>query len=160
MKSTLNNILRDRILLLCILDILVIFWIIWYESQIQYEPPLDYNDIILPLIPETYNAIIATIIVNIIVLIVETIRLCRQRTEKGNLKSIVAYFVFSICCMAWGYFHISSRVGIGVVNHTNLYISLCVIHIIGCIVYVSRLLSKRDASPKTSESYEDVIIDR
>lgn len=160
MKSTFNNILRDRILLLCILDILVIFWIIWYESGIQYEPLLDNSDIILPLIPETYNAIIATIIVNIIVLIVETTRLCRQRTEKGNLKSIVAYFVFSICCMAWGYFHISSRGGIGVVNHTNLYISLCVIHIIGCIVYVSRLLSKRDASPKTSESYEDVIIDR
>lgn len=160
MKSTFNNILRDRILLLCILDILVIFWIIWYESGIQYEPPLDYSDIILPLIPETYNAIIATIIANIIVLIVETIRLCRKRTEKGNLKSIVAYSVFSICCMTWGYFHISSRVVIGVVNHTNLYISLCVIHIISCIVYVSRLLSKRDASSKTSESYEDVIIDR
>lgn len=168
MKLILKNILNNRILLLGILDLLIIFWIIWNEGSIQYEPPLydcqDSNVNTLPLIPETYNTIIVTIIANIIVLISEIGRLFRKTLEKDNFKVMVAYFVFAICFLAWGYFHISSRSGSGVISEynalfeipvmligknafesvitvINLYISLCVIHICSCIVYISKLLS-------------------
>lgn len=165
MKSTLRNILNNRIALLGILDVLVIFWIIWNEGQIQYEPPIDYRDIIYPLEPNTYNTIIVTIIVNIIVMINEIKRLSDKTLEKANLKVAVIYIIFIICSLACGYFHITSRTGNGVISEcnalfafplmlfgkkdfvnvitvTNLYLSLCIIHISSCIVYISRLLSR------------------
>ena len=172
MKSTLKSILKDRIFLLCILDILSIFCIIWNEGRIQYEPLLYNSAIIYPLDPTTYNTIIVTIVVNIIVLIDEIRRPCRNTSENNNLKVIVPYFFFVICCLAWGYLHIISRDKSGVINKcnglfwfliikifgekaltsvitvTNLYISLCVMHIISCIILMSRSrrLSKRESS--------------
>lgn len=165
MKSPLKNILNNRIALLGILDVLVIFWIIWNEGQIQYEPPIDYREIIYPLEPNTYNTIIVTIIVNIIVMINEIKRLSDKTLEKANLKVAVIYIIFIICSLTCGYFHITSRTGNGVISEcnalfafplmlfgkkdfvsvitvTNLYLSLCIIHISSCIVYISRLLSR------------------
>lgn len=165
MKSPLKNILNNRIALLGILDVLVIFWIIWNEGQIQYEPPIDYREIIYPLEPNTYNTIIVTIIVNIMVMINEIKRLSDKTLEKANLKVAVIYIIFIICSLACGYFHITSRAGNGVISEcnvlfafplmlfgkkdfvsvitvTNLYLSLCIIHISSCIVYISRLLSR------------------
>lgn len=159
MKSTLKNVLNKRIFLLEILDVLVIFWIIWSEGQIQYEPPLDYRDIIYPLVPNIYNTIIVTIIVNIIVLISDIKRLNSKAHGKVNMKMAVAYFIFILCCMVWGYVYITSRAGSGVINEynalfrfpimlfgkgpfismvtvTNLYVSLCVILISSCIVFI------------------------
>ena len=165
MKSPLKNILNNRIALLGILDVLVIFWIIWNEGQIQYEPPIDYREIIYPLEPNTYNTIFVTIIVNIMVMINEIKRLSDKTLEKANLKVAVIYIIFIICSLACGYFHITSRAGNGVISEcnvlfafplmlfgkkdfvsvitvTNLYLSLCIIHISSCTVYISRLLSR------------------
>lgn len=70
-----------------------------------------------------------------------------------------------MCSLAWGYLYITSRAGSGiidggnilfclpimlrgeetitsVINVDNFYISLCVILVSSCIVYLSRLLSK------------------
>lgn len=53
-KSKLNY----RLLILCVVDIIVIFWIIWNESRIQYEPLLDNylatNAKTLPLISDNH----------------------------------------------------------------------------------------------------------
>ena len=64
------------------MDIVIIFWMAWYESHIQYESLLEVEyDVLskmgLPTIPlnETiYNTIIIAIVVNIIVLIIESLK--------------------------------------------------------------------------------------
>ena len=70
-KSKLSN----RLLILCVADIIVVLWIMWNEGRIQYEPLLDYNlaadTKTLPLDSGTYNTIVLTIVSNIIVLIIE-----------------------------------------------------------------------------------------
>ena len=45
MKSILKYLLKNRILILSVIDIALIIWIIWYESRIQYEalPDCNYN---------------------------------------------------------------------------------------------------------------------
>ena len=45
MKSILNSLINNRIVILCVFDIAIVFWILWYESGIQYEPLLEveYN---------------------------------------------------------------------------------------------------------------------
>ena len=167
MKSILKNILKDRILHLIIFDIGVVIWCIWYESGIQYEPPLwGYEDTyIYPIIREIYNAMIYAVVINIIVLISNIKKLNRKTLENYNLAIFIIYFIFVLCSLSWGYSYIASRSGCGiidngnilfclpimlfgeetitsVINVENFYISLCVILISSCIVYISRLLSK------------------
>lgn len=167
MKSTLKNILGDRILHLMIFDIGVVIWSIWYESGILYEPPLwGYEDsYLLPIEEQIYNAMIFTILINIIVVIGNIKRVYHKTFENYNLAVLIIYFIFVMCSLAWGYSYIASRTGYGIIdegnilfclpimlfgeetitsaiNVENFYISLCVILISSCIVYISRLLSK------------------
>lgn len=167
MRSILKKIFKDRILLLTILDIMVIVWVIWHESGIQYEPALwGYEDsYILPVDEFTYNVIIFTILINIIVVIGNIKRYYHKTLEKYNLAVFIVYFIFVLCSLAWGYSYIASRSGSGIIDNGNIlfclpimlfgeeavtsvitvenfYISLCVILVSSCIVYISRLLPK------------------
>ena len=58
--------LKRRVAILSVIDIVIVFWIVWFERQIQYEPLLDYDSNIgaklLPLHSEVYNTMIVTII--------------------------------------------------------------------------------------------------
>lgn len=165
MRLTHNPRLSDRLLILCVMDILVIFWILWYESRIQYEPLLDYSlakDVkTLPLIPETYNTIILTIITNIIVMIIEFKKKYTKIRDKYAQSILVLYVFIAISCLFLGYSYISSRLEAGVISETNilfrfpilflgkntvtsiqtamnLYVVLCVSHICTCIIYVTK----------------------
>lgn len=167
MRSILNNILKDRILLLTIIDIMVLVWIVWNENGKQYEPPLcGYEDTyILPIDEATYNIMILSTLINIVVVISNIKRLYQKTLENANLKVLITYLIFVICSLGWGYFYIASRSESGIIdegnilfclpimlfgeenittliNVENFYISLCFIHISSCIVYISRLLSK------------------
>ncbi|WP_407403145.1 hypothetical protein [Sodaliphilus sp.] len=162
MKSTLKRILKKRIVVLGFIDVLVILWIIWSEGQIQYEPPLDYRDIVYPLDSNIYNTIIVTIIVNILVLIGETKMSYGKAFGNANLILAIIFFIFITCCITWGYYYITTRIGSGVIDECNilfflpvmlfgkdffvniatvinLYVSLCVILTVSCIVYISIL---------------------
>lgn len=157
-----------RLLILCIVDIIVIFVIIWNEGRIQYEPLPDYNLAkdakTLQLIPETYNAIILTIITNIIVMIIEIKKKYTQIRDKYDLSILALYVIIVVGCLSYGYIHISSRMEGGVIDEynnlfrlpimligkdaftklvtvINLYVSLCVIHICTCIIYVIKCMS-------------------
>lgn len=106
-----------RLIILCIIDIIVVFGILWNESQIQYD-----------------------------------------------LLILVLYVFIVIDCLSFGYIHISSRMEGGIINEynnlfrlpimlfgkdaftnlitvMNLYVSLCVIHIGICIIYVIKSMS-------------------
>ena len=80
MKSIQNLLINNRIVILCLFDIAIALWIVWYEGRIQYEPLLEteYNILLemgLPTIPlseAVYNTIIVAIVVNMIVLIIES----------------------------------------------------------------------------------------
>ena len=37
MKSILKHLVNHMILILCVFDIAIVFWILWYEGRIQYE---------------------------------------------------------------------------------------------------------------------------
>ena len=56
MKSILKHLIKNRIALLCVLDVAIVIWIAWYERGIEYERLLDIQyevllDMGLPLIP-------------------------------------------------------------------------------------------------------------
>lgn len=44
MRLILNHILMNRLFLLSLFDIAIISWISWYESGIEYEPLLDFEE--------------------------------------------------------------------------------------------------------------------
>ena len=166
MKSILKYLLKNRILILSVIDIALIFWIIWYESRIQYEalPDCNYNmgKKILPLHSQTYDAMIIAIIFNSIVLFLESRKIRKRKYMKYDLIIAFSYFFIITLCMLWGYFYISNRTHNGVINEynqlfrfpiwlfgkesvsriitvTNLYLSLCVIHICICLIYLYML---------------------
>lgn len=119
MKSILNN---SRILILCVINIAVIFWIVWYHGQIQYEPLLDYANLeekIFPLHKKVYNAIIVTIIVNILVMVLELKKLRNRKIIKSDLIIGFTYFFQIMLCMMWGYLYISSRSHNGIIDEYN-----------------------------------------
>lgn len=163
MKSILKYLLKNRIVILSVIDIAIIFWIIWFESQIQYEALHDNNfnmgRKILPLHSQTYDIMIIAIVFNSIVLLLESRKIRRRKYMKYDLIIVFSYFFFIMLCMSWGYFYISNRTYNGVINEyntlfrfpiwmfgkdsvsriitvTNLYLSLCVIHICICIIYI------------------------
>lgn len=161
MRSTLKNILKDRILLLTVSDILVVIWIIWSESRVQYEPPLwgHEDTYILPIVEQTYNVMIFAILINIVLVIGNIKKYYRKTLANYELAVFIIYFIFVLCSLLWGYSYIASRSGSGiidegsilfclpimlfgeetitsVINVENVYISLCVILISSCIVYI------------------------
>ena len=163
MKLILKYLSKNRLFILCILDIAVILWIAWYESRIQYEPVLDYNlkseTLKLPLISEIYNTIIVSLGINAIIVIHESWKIKNCDRYKSNLKITYIYFFFIIFCMLWGSFYLFSRDDLGVISQDNilfrlpiwitgmgwftnvitvtrLYISVCLIHLGICLYYL------------------------
>ncbi len=170
MKLIHKSKLSYRLLILCVVDIIVIFWIIWNEGRIQYEPLLDYNHAAdaktLPLISETYDVIIITIIANIIVMIIEIRKKYTKIKDKFDLSILALYVVMVIGCFLGGYSYISSRMDGGVIDSANslfkfpillfgkdtftsivtamnLYLILYVFLGCTCIIYVIRCLSTK-----------------
>ena len=90
-KSKLSN----RLLILCVADIIVVLWIMWNEGRIQYEPLLDYNlaadTKTLPLDSGTYNTTVLTIVSNIIVLIIE---IKKKYTTNISFVCLCGYWMF------------------------------------------------------------------
>ena len=127
MKSILKVIFNNKIVILCVFDVAIIFWIVWYESRIQYEPLLevDYNMLLemkLPTIPlseAVYNTIIVAIVVNIIVLIIESSKRRKRKYKKNDLTIALIYFFLIMLFMLWGSFYISSRIHSGIINEYN-----------------------------------------
>lgn len=169
MKSILKYLLKNRIVILCVIDIAIIFWIIWFERQIQYEALPDYNynmgRKILPLHSQTYDIMIIAIVFNSIVLLLESRKIRKRKYMKYDLIIAFSYFFFIMLCMSWGYYYISNRTHNGVINEyntlfrfpiwifgkepvsriitvTNIYLSLCVIHICICLIYLMYILLK------------------
>lgn len=170
MKLTLKELLCNRIAVLCIINLLIAYWLVWYESQIIIEPALP-EDIaagryIPPIIMETYNTIIVSIIVNIVVLIRDITKSRNIILSRRNLIIRLLYVVIVAVCMCWGYNYISSRMDsdviveynplfrfpimlcgkesvTSVVTAINLYVSLCTILVGNCIIVIHQSLRQR-----------------
>ena len=154
MKSILKHLIKNRIALLCVLDVAIVIWIAWYERGIEYERLLDIQyevllDMGLPLIPlcETiYDTMIVTITINMVVLLLE-------------IRRRYVYFSLIMFCMLWGSFYISTRIYGSVISESNtlfrlpiwlfgkelftsiftapsLYLSVCFIHLCICLFYL------------------------
>ena len=161
MKSILKYLLKNSVVILSVIDIALIIWIIWFESRIQYEALLDYNKgrKILPLHSETYDMMIIAIVINSIVLVLESRKIRKKKYIKYDLIITFSYFFFITLCMLWGYFYISNRTHNGVIDEyntlfripiwifgkesvtriitvTNLYLSLCALHIFICLFHI------------------------
>lgn len=166
MKSILKYVLKNRIVILSVIDIAIIFWIIWFESRIQYEAPFDFNNLEpLPLHSEPYDMMLIAIVINSIVLVLESRKIRDNKFMKCDLIIAFSYFFFIVFCLSWGYFFISNRTHNGVISKsntlfrfpiwifgkepvtriitvTNLYLSLCVIHICISLRYLISILLK------------------
>lgn len=161
MKSILKYLLKNRVVILSVIDIAIIFWIIWFERRIQYEPPLYYNmgRTILPLDSVPYDMMILAIVINSIMLVLESRKIRRRKYNKYDLIIAISYFLFITLCMSWGYFYISNRTHDGIIDEsntlfrfpiwifgkesasriitvTNLYLSICALHICICLFYM------------------------
>ena len=161
MRSILRYIIKNRIAILGIIDIAIVFWIVWFERQIQYEPLLDYSSNLsvmkLPLHPEVYNTMIVTIILNIVAMIYELRINCISELKRSHLLILSGYYFIVLLCIIIGYSYISTRASDGVINEyntlfrfpiwlfgkelfstfitiTSLYFSLCAIHICLCVL--------------------------
>lgn len=163
MKSILKYMLKNGVVILSIIDIAIILWIIWFEEHLQYEPLLDYSSNIedrkQPLVSQVYNTIIMAIVANIIVLVSEFSKIRNCGFIKCGLIIGFIYYILIIFCMLLGYYHISIKshnlviyegnilfrfpiwifgkeLFISIVTVTNLYVSLCVIHVCICSLYI------------------------
>ena len=174
MKSILNSLINNRIVILSVFDIAIVFWILWYEGCIQYEPLLEveYNilsEMGLPTIPlseAVYNTIIVAIVVNIIVLVIESRKRYTGKCRKDDLIVAFLYFLLIMSFMLLGSFYISSRIHSGIINEynllfrfpiwiigrdlfisvvtvTRLYLSLCIIHLCVCSFYIYLCIPNR-----------------
>ena len=127
MRSILKHLLKNRIVILSVFDIAIIFWIAWYESRIEYERLLEneYNilsEMGLPTIPlceVIYNTIIVAIVVNMIVSVLELRRIRKKKLVKHDLMIAFTYFSLIVFCMLWGSFYLSSRICSGIINESN-----------------------------------------
>jgi hypothetical protein len=174
MKSIQNLLINNRIVILCVFDIAIALWIVWYEGRIQYEPLLEteYNILLemgLPTIPlseAVYNTIIVAIVINMIVLIIESRKRYNRKCGKNGLIIAFAYFLLIMSFMLLGSFYISSRIHGGIINEynslfrfpiwiigkdlfisvvtiTRLYLSLCIIHLCICLFYLYLSIDKK-----------------
>ncbi len=127
MKSILKHLIKNRIALLCVLDVAIVIWIAWYERGIEYERLLDIQyevllDMGLPLIPlcETiYDTMIVTITINMVVLLLEIRRRYKRKYEEHELTIAYVYFSLIMFCMLWGSFYISTRIYGSVISESN-----------------------------------------
>ena len=162
--------IKNRIAILGIIDVAIVFWIVWFERQIQYEPLLDYTSNLsvmkLPLHSEVYNTMIVTIILNIVAMIYD-LRINRiSELKRSHWLILSGYFFVVLFCMIIGYYYISTRASEGVIDEyntlfrfpiwlfgkelfsafitiTSLYYSLCAIHICLCALYLYLFIKKK-----------------
>jgi Ni,Fe-hydrogenase I cytochrome b subunit len=127
MKSILKHLGNHIIWILSIFDIAIVFWILWYEGGIQYEPLLEeeYNILsrmglpTIPLSEAVYNTIIVAIVANMIVLIIESKKRYKRKYNKNDLIVAFIYFLLIMSFMLCGSFYISSRIHSGIINEYN-----------------------------------------
>ena len=168
--SILRCMIKNRVAILGIIDIAIVFWIVWFERQIQYEPLLDYSSNLsvmkLPLHPEVYNTMIVTIILNIVAMIYELKNNRTSEFMRSNWLILSGYFIVVLFCMITGYYYISTRASDGVIDEyntlfrfpiwlfgkelfsafitiTSLYYSLCGIHICLCALNLYLFIIKK-----------------
>ena len=114
MKLILKHFFKNKLFIISLFDIFIIFWIVWFEKQIQYEPLLNGNfnieERLIPLHKEIYNTIIITILVNIFILVFELKRICNRKIIKYDLKIAFIYLFFVTFCMLLGYIYISTKI--------------------------------------------------
>lgn len=182
MKSILKILLKNRLIHLILIDLSIILWIVWFESRIQYEPPLDYTDLEamkLPLIEEEYNMMIIGIFINIIVLINEYFKIRNRKILKYDLIVMFVYSFLISICMLLGWFYISARTQCGVIDESNtlfrlpiwifgkktisnfitvtsLYLSICIIHICVCTIYMYKCVENFKGENVNQEITGDV----
>lgn len=169
MKSILKYLLTNRVAILCVFDIAIIIWIAWFESCIQYEPLLDnslnIDGATLPLIEQIYNTMIIAIVINIIVIIIESRKVQKRKIGIYYLTIAFTYLFLVVFCVLWGYCYLSGKIQIGVISEDNilfrfpiwvfgkesltnivtvtgLYLSLCVVHVCISLFYMHLCLSK------------------
>lgn len=178
MKSILKNLLTNRVAILCVFDIAIIIWIAWFDSCIQYEPLLDNSLNIdgptLPLIEQIYNTMIVAIVVNIIVIVIESRKVQKRKIVRYNLTIAFIYLFLVMFCILWGYCYLSGKIQIGVIGEDNLlfrfpiwvfgkelltnivtvtrlYLFLCVIHMCIYSFYVHLCLCEYKKNKANSE---------
>ena len=134
MKSILKYLINNRIALLSVFNVAIIFWIAWYEGEIKYEPLLKeqyevLSEMGLPLIPlcaAIYNTIIIAIIVNIIVVLYEILSSYKRKYVEHELVIAFIYFSLTMFCMLWGSLYISTRIYSYVVSESNTLFRLLI----------------------------------
>ena len=127
MKSILKYLLTNRIVILSVFNLAVVFWIVWYEGHIQYEPLLELErgvltEMGLPTVPLNeviYNTIIATFAINMTVLVLELRRIRKRKMMKSDLSIAFTYFSLIMFCMLFGCLYISSRTHNDIINEYN-----------------------------------------
>ena len=134
MKSILKYLINNRIALLSVFNVAIIFWIAWYEGEIKYEPLLKeqyevLSEMGLPLIPlcaAIYNTIIIAIIVNIIIVLYEILSSYKRKYVEHELVIAFIYFSQTMFCMLWGSLYISTRIYSYVVSESNTLFRLLI----------------------------------
>ena len=134
MKSILKYLINNRIALLSVFNVAIIFWIAWYEGEIKYEPLLKeqyevLSEMGLPLIPlcaAIYNTIIIAIIVNIIIVLYEILSSYKRKYVEHELVIAFIYFSLTMFCMLWGSLYISTRIYSYVVSESNTLFRLLI----------------------------------
>ena len=142
--------------------------------MLKYEPLLEveYNILsgmglpTIPLSEAVYNTIIVAIVVNMIVLIIESRKRYIRKCKKDDLIIAFIYFLLIMSFMLLGSFYISSRIHSGIINEynslfrfpiwiigrdlfisvvtvTRLYLSLCIIHLCVCSFYIYLCIPNR-----------------
>lgn len=127
MKSILKNLLKNKLVILSVIDVAIIFWIAWYESQREYEPLLEIqyevlSEMGLPLIPLCdiiYNTIIVGIVINTMVLLFELRRICKGMLDRYDMRITYMYLSLMMFSMLWGSSYISARIYGGVISESN-----------------------------------------
>ena len=154
-RNAYTNILQI-VAILSVINIVIVFWIVWFERQIQYEPLLDYDSNIgaklLPLHSEVYNTMIIAIIINMIVLAFESRTRRIRKYMKCDLIIAFAYLFLITFCMMAGYFFILSRIQDGVIDeHNALFRYALYIFVFVCFICIRVLKNIRDAKRTCEE---------
>lgn len=124
--------LKNKLVVLSVFDVAIVFWIAWYEKGIEYEQLLEIQyDVLsemgLPLIPlcdAIYNTIIVVIVFNMIVLLLELRRRYKRKYVKHELTIAFVYFSLFMFCMLWGSFYVSTKIYSGVISESNTLFQL------------------------------------
>lgn len=127
MKSILKDIFTNGIFYLCIFNILMICYISYSVSCIEYEPLLcpdgicDRSDIVFlkPLDCATYNAMLVAVLVNCVV-VAWNLFVHKTKGDKCDLLIKLSYFVIICISFALVYVHLRLTLHAGIIATGNL----------------------------------------